>query len=166
MSPEQLTFEIIKIVLAIAAAAFAYFKFFREGTHRQRIEFDIDYCDLGFIGAERAIEFGCIAENKGNVEQRFDGIRVTIRGIENGPLSQLKGHEPRLEFPVEIARASLVTDKWQYYFVRPKVKQRFPLVVNVPQSCSIVWVRATFKYQNTDDIHSAERAFRLPEIEA
>jgi len=156
--------EAIKITAAIVAGGFAYFKFFREGTHHQRIQFDLDCVDIGELTGQRVIEIGCVAENKGNVEQRFDDIRVSIRGIDGAPLKELEGHEPRLEFPLKLADASLVADKLKYYFVRPKVKQRFPLVIKIPSSTKIILVRATFRYENTKEIHSAERSFRLPAV--
>jgi hypothetical protein len=167
MDQAEIIFEIIKIALALAAGLFTYFQFFREGTHKQRIQFDIDCRKLGLICNERLIEIGCIAENKGNVEQRFDDIRVVIRGIEkDAPLAEMEGHAPRLAFPVKLAKACLILKKWEYYFVRPHVAQRFPLVVKVPRNVSHILVRSTFRYKGTEDIHSAERAFALEEIQA
>jgi len=162
MSKEQIIIESIKIILAIAAAAFTYFKFFREGEHKQRIQFDIDCKELGVIGSERIIEIGSNAENKGNVEQRFDDVRVVVRGLEEGkPLRELEKHEPRLAFPMSLAKASLIPKKWRYFFVRPRVIQRFPLVLKVPKTITHILVRSTFRYQGTGDIHSAEKAFNV-----
>jgi hypothetical protein len=162
MSKEQIIFETLKIVLAIAAATFAYFRFFREGEHKQRIQFDIDCKELGVTSSEKIIEIGSNAENKGNVEQRFDDIRVVLRGLEEGkPLSELEEYKPRLAFPVPLAKASLIPKKWGYFFVRPHVSQRFPLVLRIPRNISHILVRCTFQYQGTDDVHSAERAFDL-----
>ena len=158
-------YEAIKILLALGAAWFTYFRFFREGTHHQRIQFDLDWVDLGIFEKERVIEIGCIAENKGNVEQRFDDIRVKVRGIEHGPLTQLKNHEPRLDFKSKLREASLIPARWQYFFVRPKVKQRFPLVISIPKATRLILIRATFRYKNSDNIHSAERAFQMPMLE-
>jgi len=165
MSQEQIIFEFIKIALALIAAFFAYFRFFREGKHKQRIQFDIDCYNLGIVGKERIIEIGCIAENKGNVEQRFDDIRVVVRGLDKAcDLNEMEGHAPRLSFPKELSKASLISPKWKYYFVRPHVTQRFPLVIKLPQSISHILIRSTFRYNNTDDVHLAERAFSLGEI--
>lgn len=163
MTTIEITIEITKLVVALGAGAFAYYTFFREGTHKQRIEFDIDCIDLGAVGDQRIIEIGCTAENKGNIEQRFDDIRATIRGLSVGqPLNELGGHQPRLAFPIKLGEASLIPSKWQYFFVRPKVKQRFPIVIRIPATCSHIHVRSTFQYKGTDDVHSAERAFQLP----
>lgn len=162
MNTEQFPFELIKILLTIATAVFTYLNFFREGTHKQRIEFDIDLCNMGMVEQQWILEIGCTAENKGNVEQKFDDIRVTVRGLDGStPLKEIEGHEPRLEFPQNIQKASLIPKKYGYFFVRPKVRQRFPLVVRVPTSWTHVHIRTTFRYEGTDDIHSAERTFRL-----
>ncbi|MDF7801053.1 hypothetical protein P4C99_16370 [Pontiellaceae bacterium B1224] len=155
-------YSIINIGLATCAAFFAYFKFFREGTHKQRIQFDIDCLSLGNTENSQIIEVGCIAENKGNIEQRFDDIRVKIRGLDStASLEEIEGHEPRLAFPIKLAQASLITEKMGYYFVRPKVIQRFPLVIRIPNDCDHIIVRATFKYKGTDDLHTSERAFLI-----
>jgi hypothetical protein len=162
MDLDEFTFEMIKILLAVAAAVFAYYKFFREGSHRQRIEFDIDCRDLGVVSDDRIVEVGCTAENKGNVEQRFNDIRVTVRGLKTGAtLKEIDGHAPRLAFPERMQKASLISKKYGYFFVRPKVKQCFPLVIRVPASWTHIHVRSTFRYKGTEDIHSAERAFQL-----
>jgi hypothetical protein len=162
----ELAFDTGKILLAVAAAGFTYFKFFREGTHRQRIEFDIDLCDLGYAAGERIVEVGITAENKGNVEQRFRDIRLRIRGILVGAqLSEIKGHEPHLAFPEKLHEASLIPERMGYFFVRPKVRQRFPLVVRVPVACSHILVRSTFKYDGSNDLHTAERAFSLTDTQ-
>lgn len=161
----EITFEIIKISLAVGAALFTYYKYFSEGAHKQRIEFEIDFADLGKKGNERIIEIGVIAENKGNVEQRFRDIKLRVRGIdESSELSEIEGYEPRLAFPIDLGKSSLVTEKFNYYFVRPKVRQRFPMVRRVPASWTHFHVRATFKYKGTNDIHTAERAFVLDDV--
>jgi hypothetical protein len=177
MGSGEVVFEVVKIALVVVAAAFTYIKFFREGTHKQRIEFDIELRDLGVVGVLRILEVGCTAENKGNIEHRFDEIRVTVRGLDGEVLKEFEGHEPRLKFPLEILRASLIPAKYKYFFVRPGVRQCFPLVVRVPAAHVHLHIRATFKYKTCrirdvcvkakvarpkKEIHSAERAFCLP----
>jgi hypothetical protein len=156
--------EIVKILLAGGAASFTYFQFFREGTHKQRVEFDIDLCDLGVVGDQRIIEIGCILDNKGNVEHYIDDIRVSIRGLDPcTALRELADHAPRLDFPrLLYNKVSLIPKKWQPLFVRPKVRQRVPLVVHIPADCAHIHIRSTFSYRGEKSIHSAERAFRLP----
>ena len=160
MTTAEFTFELIKVSLAVVAGLFAYFRFFREGNHKQRVQFDLTLDDLGLIGDERVVEIGVDLENKGNVEQRLFDIEVKIRSLSDGEtLTELTGHEPRLEFPTLVHEARL-TPKVAF-FIRPKVKQRFPLVVRIPKDVSLLLVQSSFSYLGANSTHSAERAFRL-----
>lgn len=162
MTAIETTFEIIKIVVVVAAAVFTYYKFFREGSHHQRVEFDVTCKAIDLRNSERILEIECIVENKGNVEQRMDSIKVVIRGIRNGtPPKELKDHEPRLEFPEKLKAASLVSKKSGYYFIRPKVKQSFPLCVSIPFDYDLILVSGRFYYQKSKDRHTAEHVFNL-----
>lgn len=162
MEKEQIIFEIIKFSLIAIAAFFTYYKFFREGTHRQRIEFDIDFHNLGVRNSDRIIEIGAIAENKGNVEQKFNSMLLRIRGIDNdSKLIELKDHKPRLIFPIDSKNKwEMIPKKYKPFFVRPGVKQRFPIVVKIPVDWTHIQVKITFNYNGTKDIHVAERAFQ------
>ena len=162
MENEQIIFKIIKFALIVLAALFTYYKFFREGTHRQRIEFDIDYHNLGVKNSDRIIEIGALAENKGNVEQKFNSMLIRIRGIDNdSKLIELKDHKPRLAFPIDSKNKwEMIPKKYQPFFVRPGVKQRFPIVIKIPVDWTHIQVKITFKYKSTKDIHVSERAFQ------
>ena len=152
----------LNLFLAIAGAVFAYYKFFREGSHHQRIEFDIEFVNLGTSGESRVIEVAVTASNKGNVEQKFDAIRLTIRGIVEGQgLNEIEGYEPRLAFPEKIGPVSMIPDKYNYFFVRPGVNQRFPIVVKIPGNWCLIHARSTFKYLGLEEVHSAERAYEV-----
>lgn len=162
MAENQIIFEIIKFALIVTAALFTYYKFFREGTHKQRIEFDIDFCNLGVKNSYRIIEIGALAENKGNVEQKFNSMLLRIRGIDNNSkLIELKNHEPRLAFPIDSKKKwEMIPEKYKPFFVRPGVKQRFPIVVKIPENWTHIQVKITFKYEGTKDIHVSERTFQ------
>ena len=163
MTNEQIIFEVIKIGLVVIAALFTYYNFFREGTHRQRIEFDIDLHDLGARNSDRVIEIGALADNKGNVEQKFNSMRLRIRGIDkNSKLVELEKHKPRLVFPIDLKnRWEMIPKKYRPYFVRPGVKQRFPMVLKIPAEWTHILVKITFKYHGTENIHVSERAFQI-----
>ncbi|MFD1162595.1 MULTISPECIES: hypothetical protein [Hwangdonia] len=162
MEKGQIIFEIIKFTLIVLAALFTYYKFFREGTHKQRIEFDIDFYNLGVLNTDRIIEIGALAENKGNVEQKFDSMLLRIRGIDkNSELNELKKHKPRLVFPLNSKNKwEMIPKKYIPYFVRPGVKQRFPIVLKIPKNWTHILVKITFKYRGTKDVHVSERAFQ------
>ena len=177
MEIEKHLIEIISIGLALMAAIFTYYNFFREGRHRQRIEFDIDFKNLGLNKKFRVIEIGAIAENKGNVSQKFESIRLRVRGIiDNIDLEEIKNYEPRLAFPEsfypkdekkhpssekKIELIPKLKNENNYFFVRPGVKQRFPIVLKIPENWTIIHIRFTFKYKGTGEIHPTERAFQI-----
>lgn len=153
---------LVTFLIALLGAIFTYYKFFREGSHHQRVEFDIELIDLGTNKNSRIIEIGIVAKNKGNIEQKFDDIRLKIRGMKNNQeLSEIKNHEPRLSFPEKKPNISIIPKKYQYFFVRPNVSQRFPVVLKIPSNWGQLHTRATFKYFRSDEIHSSERAFKL-----
>ncbi len=162
MTTQQIIFETTKITLAVIAALFTYYRFFREGAHRQRIEFDIDYHNLGVKKSFRIIEIGALAENKGNVEQRFKSMRLRIRGIDNDTeLTELKDYEPRLSFPLASKNKwEMIPEKYGYFFVRPGIKQRFPVALKIPADWTHIQVKISFKYIGTTDIHVTERTFQ------
>ena len=81
IQPIDVTINILQLIVVLSAAIWGYFKFFREGKHRERIEFDIDLIDLGLINDYRVVEIGCCTENKGYVEQIFNQISLKVRGI-------------------------------------------------------------------------------------
>ncbi|MEM6507394.1 MAG: hypothetical protein AAF711_18310 [Planctomycetota bacterium] len=160
------TLQTIQLILLILAGFFAYYKFFREGIHHPRIEFEIEMEELGVYSRHRIIQVSLIAKNKGLVEHRFDGIRLSIRGmLKDAEVSQLKNHEPRLCFPeILVDKMQIVTKKSKYFFVRPNVFQAFPVTLTISPDVTHVLIRATFKYGYTEDVHSAERAFELRQV--
>jgi len=160
--------DLIKVILLVLAALFTYFRFFREGTHKQRIEFNIELTDLGIIDKFRLVEIVIIVENKGSVSKKFKELNLTIRGIDpSRPLSELENHEPKISFPNRIHMFNLVSREVQYYFVRPKVIQKFPAVLKVPSNFSHLLVQGKFLYSSgilfpsDGEFHQAERAFNL-----
>jgi hypothetical protein len=108
------------------------------------------------------------ATNRGNVEHRFPEIRLRVRGLRSdAALTAWKGREPLLEFPEEeFETANIVPKKLEYYFARPGVHQRFTFLTSVPASWRFIIARATFKYEATDEIHTAERAFEIKPADA
>jgi len=160
MSTPSVIFEAINIILVMGVVIFTYFRFFREGTHRQRIELDIEFNDLGKKKDDRIIEIGVVVENKGNVDHKVDGIRLRIRGLDNNTcLSELEGHKPRLVFPKDLGKINLVPSG--KYFVRPNVKQRFSVVIRIPGDWTHMLARSTFKYDGDVGVHDTERGFLI-----
>ena len=152
---------IIQTVVVVAGAIWAYFRFFREGTHNPRVQFSVDCEFLGPQNGRYVAAFTITAKNCGHIEQHFREIRIRVRGIEAGAdLSTWETRPPLLEFPMEeFETYNIVPRRSQYFFVRPSVEQQFSFVTSVPENWKFILARATFKYERTSEIHTAEKAF-------
>jgi hypothetical protein len=154
---------ITQTAIVIGGTVWAYFRFFREGVHKPRIEFDVECSFLGPQQGRYVAAFMIHAINRGNVEHRFSEIRLRVRGIKSSAaLNAWKDHEPLLEFPdQEFETVNIVPKELEYYFVRPGIDQRFSFVTSVPAGWRFIITRATFKYETTDELHTAEKAFEV-----
>ena len=153
--------SVLQLVAVVVGALWAYFRFRREGPNHPRIEFAVDCKFFGPVHGDSIAAFEIHANNKGHVEHKFTEIRLKVLGIREGEkLADWVGHEPRLSFPVELIRGvNLVPEKFGYFFVRPGVKQTFTFTTKVPADFRFLVARATFRYEATADLHTAERVF-------
>jgi hypothetical protein len=156
-------FEGFQTAIIVGGAIWAYIRFFREGMHRPRIELDIECSFFGPQNDRYVAAFVIHATNRGNIEHRFNEIRLRVRGIKSDmPLQALKEHEPLLAFPEEdFDTVNIIAKKPRYYFVRPGVHQKFSFVTSIPASWKFVLARASFKYEASNELHTSERAFEV-----
>lgn len=156
-------FAIVQSIIIIIGAIWAYFRFHRENPLHPRIEFDLD---CKFFAPQNNSQLTAItvsASNKGNVEHKFGEIRLRILGIKNNqPLKEFAEYPPMVEFPIEIIKGvNIVPPKYEYFFVRPNVKQAFSYATQIPINIRFIIIRATFKYQSINEIHTAEKVFEV-----
>jgi hypothetical protein len=150
-------FSFAQLVGLLVGAGWVYLRFWREGQHEQRIQFDIECRFSDPQSGARIASFSIIASNKGNVEQRFVRISLRLLGLrESDPLQRRT--DERLQFSQEILEAELVPAKFGYYFVRPGVEQRISFTTAIPEEIRFINSRAAFKYNN-GDLHTAEKVF-------
>jgi hypothetical protein len=71
-----------KIIFPVIAGLWVFYKYFREGFHRPRIEFDIECNVIGSNPHDYLVEFVLLAKNKGNIKFTFPELILRIRGIE------------------------------------------------------------------------------------
>jgi hypothetical protein len=188
------TIEVAKLFLntlqtlaIIVTAIWTYLRFFKEGTHRARIEMDIS-CDILRPSNDfRALGFRITATNRGHVDFRFRDLRIRVRGALRGKelktkdVETLTGPTPYLEFTEGDRHShSVIPKRSKYFFVRPGVTQHFSYITMVPVSWSMVSARASFKYPTkllakllgvmgwpakSGELHTAERVFPLGDAE-
>ncbi len=153
----------IQLVIVIIGAIWTYFRFRRENPLHPRIEFNLD---CKFFEPQHNSHLTAItisAHNKGNVEHKFTEIRIRILGIKNNqPLKEFEKYPPMVEFPVEIMKGvNIVPPEYEYFFVRPNVNQTFNFATQISSDIRFIIIRATFKYQKINEIHTAERVFEV-----
>lgn len=150
----------------LVGALWAYFRFRSESPLHPRIEFDIDCKFLGPQNGDYLAGLTIFANNKGSVEHKFEEIRIRIRGIKKGaPLTEFAEYPSMVNFPEKIIvpGINIVPDKYEYFFVRPGVHQRFNYAVLVDADVRFIIVRAGFKYQDSKEVHTSERVFEVKE---
>jgi len=162
----DVVFRLLTLLTVLVTGGWAYFRFRREGVHDPRIELDLDCVFLGPQSDAFVAAFSIYADNKGQLEHRFSEIRLRVRGVRRGePLAEWKERKPLLLFPEEIfTKAEIVPPKYPDFFVRPGVRQRISYVTSIPAEYSFILARVTFRYEHTNDIHTAERAFKVPTV--
>jgi hypothetical protein len=141
----------------------------REDALRERhredephIELSVDCQVHGPDGDAYLFELILTAHNRGLVRQQFRSILLRIRGIErNQPLSQWRGFEPRLEFPVTLINgAEVLPPRYNFLFVEPGVTQTITYTSKIPASMKYILVHVEFRYDKATP-HTAERVFQL-----
>jgi hypothetical protein len=159
---------ILQTLILFVGAIWTYLRFFKEGTHRPRIEMDISYDILQESHGFRALAFRVSATNHGNVDFRFSDLRFRVRGALRGmklmtkDIDTLTGKTPYIQFSEGDQEShSLIPRRSGYFFVRPHVTQHFSYCTMVPVSWAMVSARASFKYPTTNELHTAERVFSL-----
>jgi hypothetical protein len=159
----DILFQGTQAFVILFGALWAYFRFFREGPLQARIEFSVDCKFLGPQCNSYLTSIVVSANNKGNVEHKFSQINLRVLGIKSGEaFRKFDGHPHMVAFPEELMKGvNIIPGKMQYYFVRPGVSQSFNFVTQVPEDIRFIVVRATFKYQNTNDLHTAEQVFEV-----
>ncbi|WP_151087421.1 hypothetical protein [Hymenobacter baengnokdamensis] len=142
-------------------ALWAYFRFWREGAHKPRIEFDIQCSFLGQQGNARVVSFTILATNKGNIEHKFSRISLRARGITAADGELIKRPDGRVNFPKELLKEEVIPKEFGYYFVRPGIAQPLTFTTIIPAEVRLLLVRAAFEYERSKDLHTSERTFEV-----
>ncbi len=160
----EIAISIVQTLGIIVASIWAYYRFLREGEHQAKIEFDVKCSFFSPQGDDRIVEIEIDTINKGKVEHRFSRISLRVRGI-TGEETLSRRQDGRLNFRNLILKAELVTEELEYYFVRPGVSQPFRFVTIIPKNAKFILVRAAFKYDKSDDLHTSERVFEIKDAD-
>jgi len=154
--------NLIEIVIILITAIWAIIRFGIERPLDAGIEFDLDCTVVGIQDNKKLLQINLLVENKGNKEHKFKELILNIYGIANNEHIKNYKESDLLDYGKKLQKHDFVTCKLGYYFVRPKVKQRFSYVTFVDQSISFVYLNASFFYNDTaNNFHNTERLFKI-----
>ena len=156
----EIIFSGIQLFVLIVGGIWAYFRFRREGTYSPRIEFSISCKFFHSHNKNRIAHVVIHARNKGNIEHKFVRISLKLRGIKAGTNLVLRS-DKRADFSESLIKAELIPEEVGYFFVRPNVEQQIAFTTIIPENIAFVLAHAAFKYENSEDLHTAEDAFEV-----
>jgi hypothetical protein len=153
-----------QLLLLLIAAGWAYFRLWREGVLRTRVDFRIECNFFGPHGGEYIVEFLLLANNRGLVIQTFPSINLKLRAIRSqDKLAPWDKYPDRVQFPEKLLDTEVVHEKYGHIFVEPGVEQVITFVAKIPADVRFILARAEFVYSNSNP-HSAERVFEVPKL--
>jgi hypothetical protein len=156
----------VQLTALVLAAGWGYYRLWREGILRPRLEFSIDCEFLGPENGEYITQFILRARNKGLVRYQFSQIVLSVRGIStDGGVHFWDGMEPRIEFPLSILKADVIPDNYNFFFVEPGVEQPITYITKVSENIGYVLVKAEFQYDRFTP-HSIAKAFQVRRSDA
>jgi hypothetical protein len=153
----------VQLLVVVTGAVWTYVRFFREGQHAPRIDFDIACKFFGPQNGFRVAAFTIYAHNKGNLEHKFSRISLRLLGICSDDTLTLR-EDLRLSFPHSLAKAEVIPEKFGYFFVRPTVNQQISFTTTIPADMRFVLARAAFKYEDSEDLHTTEKVFDVQQV--
>jgi hypothetical protein len=158
----------VQTVIQSAAIAAALLWFVVTAAFAPRIQFDVD---VGFTRIETneiVAELRFIFENKGFVEHRIYRLKASVHRLGDrlemkpGTAIERLALGERLFPREESGDSSLIPKDFQYYFVRPGVRQMITHVVLLPADAKFVTVRSSFWYDRRGlTPHSTHRVFSV-----
>jgi hypothetical protein len=157
--------EIGSHIASIVAIAAAGWWFIYTTQFKPRIQFDVDCKFVSLQNSEQLIaEIQFIFENKGFVEHRLWNLNVSVDALKSGRNLKIKEGTHELIFDEKVmSKVQLVPKEYEYYFVRPGVKQVITHTIEVSSSISAIRITASFDYnRNKDYPHTARRVFGVP----
>ena len=137
-----------KIAFPAIAGLWVFYKYYREGFHRPRIEFDIKCNVIGSNEDDYLVEFIVIANNKGNIRFTFHELQLRVRGMNKENSFAYWRESKRMAFPEKILDENIIPSKYKYYFVEPSTNQAISYITKVPKNMQFITAFAAFKYRH------------------
>lgn len=162
LDPSQLAawVDLVQGILTSAAVIGAGWWFLRTTRAKPRIQFDLE-CRVFPLDPEtdtHLVEIAFVFSNTGFVEHRLYDLSVSVHGLPTG--GQDKG--TRTFSRRLLPRTGIVPPQYQWYFVRPGVRQVITHTVVLHRPGPLIQVTAGFSYRKREDWpHTARRVFEV-----
>lgn len=154
--------EIFKTTLEAVGIVCAGWWFLYTTQFKPRIQFDIE-CRALPLDVDKAIflaEIALVFENKGFVEHRIHDLSLSVHGLSED--KSLDSAESAAFTKCLFPRQIIVPKQYQWYFVRPGVRQTITHAVLLHQPGRVIRVTAAFNYsRNSAWPHTARRFFSI-----
>lgn len=149
-------------LVAVCAILAGGWWFWRQAVRTPRVSFDIAcrFFDSKNDASSRLAQLEFLLDNTGFVEHRVYDLSFSIHGLEK--ISQ-KDETAEVIFDRQIFnRVIIVPPDYNYFFVRPGVKQSIVHIVAIPRDLDLIRVTAVFTYNyDPDNPHTMRRVFAV-----
>jgi hypothetical protein len=158
--------EIGRNVASILAVVAAACWFLYTTQFKRRLQFDLDcrFVPLQQNPDRTVAELQFIFENKGFVEHKLWNLNVSVHALDAEDKLTAKEATREIQFWCRLLpEIQLVPKDYDYYFVRPGVRQIITHIIAVPSAISAIRVTSGFYYDRRKRYpHTARRVFQLP----
>lgn len=150
-------------ILTVSAAA-VWFLYTTQFKPRLQFELDCKFISLCQNRDKLIVELLFIFENKGFVEHRLWNLNISVHALKAEQNLTSKASTKEIEFLTSILPIlQLVPKHYEYYFVRPGVRQVISHIIEIPSDLSAIRVTSSFDYQKRKDYpHTLRRVFKVP----
>ena len=131
--------------------------------YRRRIQFDLDchVYELDNESDKMVAEVELIFENKGFIDHHIRDLTVSIHSLSPQAPFEVNDKTGELDFPdVLLKRTPIVPPKYEFYFIRPGVRQVITHIVPIIGRSSMIRITAGFNYDRHGNYpHTVRRVF-------
>jgi len=163
--------SLVKIIAIIVGAVWAVYRFglFRE--RHSKIEFTLDFHQLGLQDNKIVGEVVAILENKGKVRHRINAKEfvLTIRTLRSNSKIELCSDTEekeidikQLNFPYKIISNEPFVQSYEETYIDSEVKQNYSYPISFESDVTFILVKARFNLINQkDDFQTAQKVFKI-----
>jgi hypothetical protein len=139
--------SVATIASFIVGGIWVYRKYIRQQERYPNIEFSADIQFTGVQDGHWIAEIVATVENKGKAQHRMEEFAFDLSGIERDkPVLTDQRWGNQVDFPVPIAKGSLLPAQYRFFFIDPGVKAKYSYVASIPVTVSFAILHCWFTF--------------------